>query len=126
MSDNTNRVIVVIIIIILIIVAILLLAPRRMAYSSSPFIQNPIVYRYVPDRTIVRNVATTTVPRTTSSSRVTTQTYQYTPSPTVITTYHDEGTVCPMDAHQCPDGSYVGRSGPMCEFTPCGMTYTGD
>ena len=27
-----------------------------------------------------------------------------------------EGTVCTADAMQCPDGSYVGRSGPNCEF----------
>lgn len=24
--------------------------------------------------------------------------------------------ICTMDAKQCPDGSYVGRSGPNCEF----------
>lgn len=27
-----------------------------------------------------------------------------------------EGVVCTMDALMCPDGSYVGRSGPNCEF----------
>ncbi len=27
--------------------------------------------------------------------------------------------VCTMEAKMCPDGSYVGRSGPACEFTPC-------
>jgi len=27
--------------------------------------------------------------------------------------------VCTMDAMQCPDGSYVGRVGPRCEFAPC-------
>ena len=27
-----------------------------------------------------------------------------------------EKVVCTMDAKQCPDGSYVGRSGPDCEF----------
>lgn len=26
---------------------------------------------------------------------------------------------CTMEAKQCPDGSYVGRTGPKCEFTPC-------
>lgn len=26
---------------------------------------------------------------------------------------------CTMEAKQCPDGSYVGRSGPKCEFTAC-------
>ncbi|HTK60236.1 MAG TPA: hypothetical protein VL283_03470 [Candidatus Baltobacteraceae bacterium] len=30
-----------------------------------------------------------------------------------------EGTVCTMEAKQCPDGSYVGRQGPKCEFAPC-------
>ncbi len=27
-----------------------------------------------------------------------------------------DGTMCTMDALECPDGSYVGRSGPNCEF----------
>lgn len=27
-----------------------------------------------------------------------------------------EAVACTMDAMQCPDGSYVGRSGPDCEF----------
>lgn len=26
---------------------------------------------------------------------------------------------CTMEARMCPDGSYVGRTGPNCEFTPC-------
>lgn len=26
---------------------------------------------------------------------------------------------CTMEAKQCPDGTYVGRSGPNCEFAPC-------
>ncbi|MFH1392973.1 MAG: Gmad2 immunoglobulin-like domain-containing protein [Patescibacteria group bacterium] len=28
-------------------------------------------------------------------------------------------TACTQEAKQCPDGSYVGRTGPNCEFTPC-------
>lgn len=28
----------------------------------------------------------------------------------------DEIIFCPADARQCPDGSYVGRTGPNCEF----------
>lgn len=28
----------------------------------------------------------------------------------------DEGIACTMDAMQCPDGSWVGRSGPNCQF----------
>lgn len=31
----------------------------------------------------------------------------------------DENIFCTQDAKLCPDGSYVGRSGPKCEFTPC-------
>lgn len=30
-----------------------------------------------------------------------------------------EGVVCTQEAKQCPDGSYVGRSGPQCEFAAC-------
>lgn len=26
---------------------------------------------------------------------------------------------CTMEAKECPDGSFVGRSGPKCEFAPC-------
>jgi hypothetical protein len=29
------------------------------------------------------------------------------------------GVACTMDAKACPDGSYVGRTGPSCEFAPC-------
>ncbi len=29
------------------------------------------------------------------------------------------GQPCPMDARTCPDGSYVGRIPPKCEFAPC-------
>lgn len=28
-------------------------------------------------------------------------------------------TVCTQEAKMCPDGSYVGRSGPKCEFAQC-------
>lgn len=31
----------------------------------------------------------------------------------------DEAVVCTMDAKLCPDGSYVGRTGPKCEFALC-------
>lgn len=30
-----------------------------------------------------------------------------------------ETVMCTMDAKQCPDGSWVGRTGPKCEFSPC-------
>jgi len=31
---------------------------------------------------------------------------------------------CTLEAFQCPDGSYVGRTGPNCEFAPCPTTPT--
>lgn len=31
----------------------------------------------------------------------------------------DENVVCTDDVKQCPDGSYVGRVPPSCEFAPC-------
>jgi hypothetical protein len=31
----------------------------------------------------------------------------------------EAGTMCTMDAKQCPDGSYVGRVPPSCQFAPC-------
>src|SRR5512146_3130686 len=30
-----------------------------------------------------------------------------------------DGGVCTMDAKECPDGSYVGRVPPSCEFAAC-------
>ena len=30
-----------------------------------------------------------------------------------------EPVFCTQDAMQCPDGSYVGRTGPNCEFAEC-------
>lgn len=33
--------------------------------------------------------------------------------------FSDEGVACTMDAKMCPDGSYVGRVAPLCEFAPC-------
>jgi len=30
-----------------------------------------------------------------------------------------QGIICTMDAKQCPDGSYVGRVPPNCDFAPC-------
>lgn len=30
-----------------------------------------------------------------------------------------DSTVCTMEAKQCPDGSWVGRTKPNCEFAPC-------
>jgi|GEM_PF-3303255 len=36
-----------------------------------------------------------------------------------VNTPEEELVACTMDAQMCPDGTYVGRSGPACEFAPC-------
>ncbi len=40
-------------------------------------------------------------------------------SVTPSTTPSGEGVACTLEAKQCPDGSYVSRSGPTCEFAAC-------
>jgi hypothetical protein len=42
--------------------------------------------------------------------------YIYNPQPAEYKKPDQEQVVCTMDAKLCPDGSYVGRSGPNCEF----------
>ncbi len=42
--------------------------------------------------------------------------------PTVNTNQNPEPVACTMEAKLCPDGSYVGRTGPKCEFTACPTT----
>lgn len=32
---------------------------------------------------------------------------------------NDNGGICPQDAKKCPDGSYVARTGPKCQFAAC-------
>ncbi len=38
----------------------------------------------------------------------------------------ETGVACPADAMMCPDGSWVGRTGPDCEFAPCPACKPGD
>ena len=44
--------------------------------------------------------------------------YIYNPTPTEVGDTKG-GVVCTMEAKLCPDWSYVGRTGPNCEFAPC-------
>ena len=41
------------------------------------------------------------------------------PTPTPTPTPVDDTIACTMEALLCPDGSYVGRVPPSCEFAPC-------
>lgn len=42
----------------------------------------------------------------------------------VVNTTTTQPVACTMDAKLCPDGSYVGRTGPKCEFEACPSTTT--
>lgn len=48
--------------------------------------------------------------------------YLYPVSPTAIVP--DASIACTEEAKLCPDGSFVGRTGPECEFTVCPLTPT--
>ncbi len=41
------------------------------------------------------------------------------PAPDVSVDGKGGFTACTMEAKQCPDGTYVGRQGPRCEFAAC-------
>lgn len=41
------------------------------------------------------------------------------PASNVNENNNENDIVCTMEAKECPDGSYVGRSGPNCQFAPC-------
>jgi len=43
--------------------------------------------------------------------------------PVILAGATEPNTVCTQDAKLCSDGSYVGRTGPNCEFTACPMNY---
>ncbi len=43
-------------------------------------------------------------------------------APVSSTPNEEEKVACTMDAKMCPDGSYVGRTGPKCEFEACPVT----
>jgi len=118
--DSLSRALVGIMIIIIVVIAVVWLWPRRSAAVAvngySPYVT--YVDRYVPPRT---QLAASVVPVSTATT-----TYTYTTQPkTVQYVYTTPGTttttqtVCPMDAMQCPNGTYVGRTGPQCSFAPC-------
>lgn len=44
------------------------------------------------------------------------------PTPTISASTDGEQVACTMDAKECPDGSFVSRQGPKCEFAECPTT----
>lgn len=50
--------------------------------------------------------------------------YIYNPEPIEYKSPEESDVVCTMDTKLCPDGTYVGRSGPNCEFKECPASST--
>lgn len=50
--------------------------------------------------------------------------YFFSRPPAVVDVPDDDIVFCTQDAKLCPDGSYVGRTGPNCEFSACPNTPT--
>ncbi len=72
------------------------------------FLTAPIQQPLEEDYGVDHNVITTS---TATSNVVATS--------TATTTTSDTFVACTMDAKMCPDGTYVGRQGPKCEFSAC-------
>jgi hypothetical protein len=77
--------------------------------------------RVCPDGTIVTRTGPSCAFAECTNDRITdltpSTTQAHTPDRATTTLAQEENIVtCTRDAKQCPDGSYVGRSGPNCEF----------
>ena len=112
MSDSTHNALVTVMIIIAVIIAIILLGRGLTNGALYRYQQASAINVYQIDKTqpsyssVVTAYSRPSRPTNFGSSHSSTTTqYQY------ETTY-----VCPMDAMRCADGSYVGRSGPSCQF----------
>ena|SRR3989344_5548571 len=101
-----NNSLVISIIIIVIFVAVLYYATQTGPYSY-----------YIPPSGASSNYVLPSAPANVNSYRYN-RYFQYNvnPNPPIIIQNPPEQVFCPMDAMQCPDGSYVGRTGPNCIF----------
>jgi hypothetical protein len=89
---------------------------RALAQTAVTLDANMVTVASVTASTpVVTPAPTSTTPTTsTTSTQVTVPTSTMTPTPT---TYYP--VACTQEAVQCPDGSYVGRTGSNCEFAQC-------
>ena len=87
-----------------------------------------LVFFLVNTSGVAKNIPTTTQSTSTSSNNESTSTSDSSStslSVSTTTTNKDTGIntnppiACTMEAKLCSDGSYVGRTGPYCEFSPC-------
>lgn len=86
--------------IIIAVISLLAIGGGVYIYTNNKVVEAPVS---IPD--IISNVP----PATTTDSNI-----DKVPTPIKVTP--TEPVFCTMDAFQCPDGSWVGRTGPKCEF----------
>ena len=110
MKNPTDKAILTVVIIIALVIALFYAAPWRSGYFIRTTRSAPVYTGTVRTTTPSSTTNTTTV-RTGGSSTNT--------STTTTTTTDGEMVACTMEARECPDGSYVGRTGPQCAFAPC-------
>ena len=87
------------------------------AYGSMQMKKQPTVYEPYPTQ------PDTTMPQDSfdaETDREVVTPSRPTPAQPPVQDTNEGGMVaCTMEAKMCPDGSYVGRTGPRCEFTAC-------
>lgn len=101
---------------VILIIASIVILVGLMTYGSMQMKKNPTVYEpyatntETPSQDVTTNNDKPVTPPSTQPEEV---------PPSSSMKGGVEVVACTMDAKQCPDGSYVGRTGPQCEFAPC-------
>lgn len=98
------------------IIALALLIGFRPKLSASPEV-TPSGVDLQTDG-VIKGTDSYNLPGTTAYPNVTPPVYRNRPQPTPAPT-PEPGIACTMEAMQCPDGSYVGRVAPNCQFAAC-------
>lgn len=101
---------------VILIIASIVILVGLMMYGSTQMKNSPTIYEPYATDTTSEDMPTTNNTNTQSSVQ---QQPQETTQPSGPIKGGAEVVACTMDAKQCPDGTYVGRTGPRCEFAPC-------
>lgn len=86
------------------------------------FNQNQQLRKLIPTPTPIASTTPTASPEPVVEPSVTASaSASVRPAKTPLSTKTPDGSgvACTMDAKMCPDGSFVGRVPPLCQFAPC-------
>jgi hypothetical protein len=72
-----------------------------------------------PIRICIDHLTTPTIQPPIDPTSIPTQTPPQSRNPDDVPPISWDDAACTADAKMCPDGSYVSRQGPRCEFAPC-------